>query len=122
VDPAIDTQGRTAATIRQEGDAVATLVTTGGSAYPLLVAFVMPRTIARIDPAMAAAAARLPQDEPVWVARVLRSRGNPGVITWSLVDEATGRPVAGDSIETTRFPGPIGARAGGSSGSTALAP
>lgn len=122
IDPATAAAGRTPATIREEADAVATLITTGGSAYPLLVAYAMPSTVASIDPALAGAAGRLRQDEPVWVARVLRSRGNPGVITWSLIDETTGRPVAGGSIETTRFPGPFGARAGGARGSHAPAP
>jgi len=103
VDPLADDADLTLADLRR--DATIASATLPASSYPLLEVLVRPETIARIDPAIAAAAGALAPDAVVWLVRGLHDRGDPTQIDWRIVARDGGRVIASGSIQTTRSPG-----------------
>ena len=103
VDPLADDAGLTQADLRR--DATIASATLPASSYPLLEVLVRPATIARIDPAIAAATDALAPDAVVWLVRALHERGDPTQIDWRIVARDGGRVIASGSIKTTRSPG-----------------
>jgi hypothetical protein len=102
VDPEVSGGPPTSEVERQSADALTALPPDG---YPLLAVLLRPATIARIDPAIAAATEALTPADAVWLVRGLHEQGDPTHIDWRIVARDGERVILSGSIQTTRRAG-----------------